>query len=139
MGYLEGTALDLPHDWFGGPVGRRYEWHEEAGGWIERLPGDSTGQPDRFVRLDGSPIASTAPEASKRYGFEPSDRAFYRYASNGRRYIVFSAGPDGDDDATTETRMQYLETGDRTALAAVEYDPTNGVQSSGDIFLTDVD
>jgi hypothetical protein len=35
--------------------------------------------------------------------------------------------------------MQYLETGDRTALAAVEYDPTNGAQSSGDIFLTDVD
>lgn len=133
-------TLDLPHDWYGPPIKQNYEWHGDLGGWIEYFPNNSSLLVrDRFSRLDGTPIDPSFITGSRIERYEYSDREFIRYLSNGRHYIAFSGGSDGDDDLTTATRNAYLDTGDPKVLSSFAYDPTNGVQSSGDIFIVDVD
>jgi hypothetical protein len=67
----------------------------------------------------------------------------YRYAATYSGYwILTSRGPDGDDDMVPEDYI-LSASGDITRYVshfgpgrAVEYDPTNGVGSNGDIFRT---
>jgi len=67
----------------------------------------------------------------------------YRYAAKAKAYwIMTSAGPDLDQDmiledyirsASGDIRLYLTQFGEGTA---VEYDPTNGLGSSGDVFRT---
>lgn len=67
----------------------------------------------------------------------------YRYAAKRWSYwILASRGPDNDDDMVVEDYI-LSASGDITHYVshfgpgkAVEYDPTNGTRSSGDIFRT---
>ncbi len=67
----------------------------------------------------------------------------YRYATKAKEYwIMASAGPDLDQDMLLQGYIRSAS-GDITRYltqygkgTAVEYDPTNGVMSSGDVFRT---
>lgn len=58
----------------------------------------------------------------------------YRYFSDGKnRYCLLSNGPDGDVDLRNEDIDSALKSGKRIQLRQSLYDPSNGMNSNGDI------
>lgn len=81
-------------------------------------------------------VASIAPDP-----FAPAKRAAYCYYADpaNKGWILWSAGPDGKYDLTSENigriyNPANLNMAGDLAMQALTYDPTNGVKSSGDIW-----
>ena len=112
------------------------------------LVDSATGATSGYVSwLLTTPIAHQAslpndPFSPRVYGNAPR---LYRYATNGLAcWIMASVGPDGELDSDFEAYVSVDECAcDITRWAThlggsggIEYDPTNGTESRGDIFRT---
>lgn len=62
--------------------------------------------------------------------------ATFSYYSDGGGWILLSPGPDGDYDINPQQVYSSALPGPSEIMIARQYDPTNGVKSDGDIFLT---
>lgn len=113
------------------------EWKAAHGAYPGMRPLDAGNEMTALSRerIDAVGISAMVP-ISERSPDDPFSAAGifpFAYHTDGKRWILFSPGPDGFYDFHPE-RMEPARAFNPAARIESTYDPTNGVFSAGDIF-----
>jgi len=93
--------------------------------WLTRL-----NTPIQYVSTDQIyDVFASQPERVRYFAFENEPN----YPDDFPSYIVFGAGPDTDFDLTLNNNGQFTGISTLDDLTNLEYDPSNGTISNGDI------
>ncbi|MEN6625733.1 MAG: hypothetical protein ABFD69_05840 [Candidatus Sumerlaeia bacterium] len=111
-------------------AGSRSQWNSKSA-----MPGFMGYEPGRVHSLT-TPIAYLPSLPSDRFGFLVEDRTFSYYRWDDRSCILISAGPNCVFDISPDNLPELRPTSSGSfpeKLINLQYDPTNGTVSAGDI------
>lgn len=112
-------------------------YHYDHGVYPEPVPMKSYSERAPDLGLGAVPPALSTPVAYLSFiPNDPMQRNFhtpFAYQSNNGLWILWSPGIDGEYDYTSQRELQSQETL-KGIISDYQYDPTNGVQSRGDLF-----